>query len=257
MALANRSLERGLSLLDCFRPGVGVRAHRDLVEQTGLPKATVTRLVRTLCEAGYLVPDADRGGYRLGVPVLSLARALTLEHPLIERVSPVVDRLAGRIGAMVGFGTAQGSDIVYLDGVNRDASRPTRRIGPGLRVPIVGSSIGHAWLAGLPAAARAAEVARLRRTVPTWRGGSRAAIEAAVRDVRVSGHCSVLYNEGRHVATAMPAVGPGGIVYAFGIVCPVPQAWDGSAPPGVIEGLLELVACVESAATGLSPARSS
>lgn len=240
MALSNRSLERGLALLDCFRPGLGVLAHRDLVEQTGLPKATVTRLVRTLCEQGYLVADAWERGYRLGVPILSLARALTLESRLLERVSPLVHQLAEQAGAMVGFGTAHGSDIVYLDGINRDESRPSRRIGPGMRVPILGSSIGHAWLAGLPAARRSAEVARLRRTASAWKPGSRAMIAAAVREVRERGHCSVAYNEGRHVATAAPVTLPGGVVYAFNIAYPVGDARPGPVPRAVLAALRQL-----------------
>jgi hypothetical protein len=36
--LLNRSLERGLAILDCFRPGSGLLAHRDIAERTGLPR---------------------------------------------------------------------------------------------------------------------------------------------------------------------------------------------------------------------------
>ena len=77
MAISNRSLERGLAILECFKPGVDLLAHRDWCEQTGLPKATVTRLVRTLCDRGYLVQHAERGSYGLG-DLIFVCRGLTI-----------------------------------------------------------------------------------------------------------------------------------------------------------------------------------
>ncbi len=245
LAVSNRSLERGLAILDCFKPGVDVLAHRDLCEQTGLPKATVTRLVRTLCDRGYLVPDPARGGYGLGVPILSLARALVLDHALLEAVSPQIHRVAERLGSMVGFGTAHGFDIVYLDGTNRDETRPSRRIGQGTRIPILGSAIGHAWLAGLGTTRRAGELARLRRQAPGWRPGSRRMVEAAVRDIARAGFCAVPYNEGNHVAIGAPVHLPGGAVYALNIAYPVRRPGTQDVPGDVADALRELVACAQ------------
>ncbi|MBE7158937.1 MAG: helix-turn-helix domain-containing protein, partial [Rhodospirillales bacterium] len=45
---ANRSLERGIEILRAFRPGSELLGNGELVERTGLPKATVSRLVQTL-----------------------------------------------------------------------------------------------------------------------------------------------------------------------------------------------------------------
>ena len=49
-AVLNRSLERGLLLLRAFGPGADTLGNSDLVGRTGLPKATVSRLARTLVE---------------------------------------------------------------------------------------------------------------------------------------------------------------------------------------------------------------
>ncbi|MGE0808185.1 MAG: IclR family transcriptional regulator [Burkholderiaceae bacterium] len=239
MAVVNRSLERGLALLDCFRPGLGTLSHRDLVEQTGLPKATVTRLLRTLREQGYLSFDAGLHGYRLGVPILSLARAWVLENPLLPAVSPALRRIAEATRAMVGFGAAHDGDIVYLDGINRDDSRPGRQIGRGLRVPIVSTSIGHAWLAGLPPARRSAEIARLRASSAGWPLGARTLIDGALRHHREHGYCTVLYNEGRHRAIATPVIAADGGHYAVSIVYPV-EPPDDDGLPSMLNALREL-----------------
>ncbi|GAA5235496.1 IclR family transcriptional regulator [Verticiella sediminum] len=253
MALVNRSLERGLALLACFRPGLGTLSHRDLVERTGLPKATVTRLLRTLREQGYVAFDAALGGYRLGVPILGLARAWILENPLLPAVSPALRRIAGQTRAMASFGTAHDGDIVYLDGVNRDDSRPGRQIGRGMRIPILSSSVGHAWLAGLPPGRRTAEIARLRAASVEWPAGARALIDGALRHYREHGYCTLLYNEGRHRAIAMPVAGSDGGHYTVSIVYPVQPsgprkpgdpAQDDAVALAMVQALRDLAASV-------------
>lgn len=218
-------------------------AHRDLVEQTELPKATVTRLIRTLQAQGYLVLDRQRAGYHLGVPILSLARCLILQCEVLEAVSPVIRRVADRTRAMVGFGTAHGCDIVYLDGVNQDQSRPGRRIGQGLRVPILGSSIGHAWLAGLSAQQRATELARLEQVAAAWHPRAEAAVSDALGQLREHGYCSVIYNNGSHLAIAAPVI-IGSIVHAFNVVAPVDPKHSGAVPKTLTDSLAELQASI-------------
>jgi len=44
-------------------------------QQAGLDKATVTRLLRTLVEAGYVIQDETTRRYRLGGKILWLATA--------------------------------------------------------------------------------------------------------------------------------------------------------------------------------------
>src|SRR5579872_5266919 len=48
----NRSLQRGIDILRAFRPGIDMLGNGELAERTRLPKATVSRLTRTLVNAG-------------------------------------------------------------------------------------------------------------------------------------------------------------------------------------------------------------
>ncbi|MEG1769615.1 MAG: helix-turn-helix domain-containing protein, partial [Comamonas sp.] len=73
---ANRSLERGIEILRAFRPGSELLGNGDLVERTGLSKATVSRLTQTLVGAGMLQVDQPQRAYRLAPAVLSLAHAM-------------------------------------------------------------------------------------------------------------------------------------------------------------------------------------
>lgn len=87
---SNRSLERRLELLRAFGPGATRPGNGELAERTGLPKATVSRLTRTLVEAGYLEHDAARRAYRLGLPVLSLAQALRSGSTVLTATGPLI-----------------------------------------------------------------------------------------------------------------------------------------------------------------------
>jgi len=245
MPVPNRSLERGLAILDCFKPGVGTLAHHDIAEKTGLPKATVTRLTATLHAQGYLTYDAARRGFRLGVPILSLSRCLRLSSELIEAASATIARIARETSTIVGFGTAYATDIVYLDAFNGDPTRVARRIGPGMRTPICASSIGRALLAGMPPDERQAWIDRLRRTDPQWHDELSEEIDQAVREVRARGFCLVLWNEGRHASIGAPVAVRGGPLHAFNVGYVAPPDDPHHVPSTMADVIRELVDCVE------------
>jgi DNA-binding IclR family transcriptional regulator len=111
----NRSLERGLSLLRAFGPGADVLGNGDFVERTGLPKATVSRLARTLVECGFLEHDASRQVYRLGVPVLSVAHAMRTGSRILQAAVPLMREAAQERHINVGLAAADGDEMVYLE----------------------------------------------------------------------------------------------------------------------------------------------
>jgi hypothetical protein len=114
-----QSLERGLAVLRELRVADAPVRNQDLVSRTGLPKATVSRLLNTLGALGY-VRRIDRGSYvlanasgRSGRAMLSalglerchdcLAQApgpVYLEARVGERWVPVYRWNEGRAGAM-------------------------------------------------------------------------------------------------------------------------------------------------------------
>jgi len=253
MTLLNRSLERGLAVLDCFRPGTGLLAHSDIAERTGLPKPTVTRLLETLRQQGYLVFDEVCKGYRLGVPILSLARSLHLESELIETIGPPIARIARETTSVIGFGTAHGTDIVYLEAANGDPARLSRRVGPGMRAPIAATSVGRAYLAGLPVEERERVIKSLSAASPyQWRPNTLREIECSVREVKERGYCLVMWSEGKHPAIGTPTAVRGGPLHALSIGYVASNERPHRVPQQMIEALDELRACVHrfNAASG-------
>jgi IclR family transcriptional regulator, pca regulon regulatory protein len=84
-------------VLDCLAAhpaGVSVAA---AARATGLPRATVTRLLGSLADEGAAVREG--GEWRLGPRIATLARGL--DEPLPERAEPVLEALAGELGETV------------------------------------------------------------------------------------------------------------------------------------------------------------
>jgi DNA-binding IclR family transcriptional regulator len=257
MEKLNRSLERGLAVLECFRPGVSVLSHGDIGERTGLPKPTVSRLLKTLVLHGYLAYDPRQRAYGLGLPLLSLSWTYTLGNALHERMAPLIDRLARETRSIIGFGTAHDTDIVYLAACNGDAERADRRIGVGMRAPLLSTSVGRAYLAALAPKERAALLAALRASAQ-WRPALRAELSAAFARYRQDGMCLVPRSKGRQVAVGIALPVDGAPMHALGIGYRLGPSMDPSVVPKHIAQALEaLRAAVEqfNQARDAAPAR--
>ncbi|MCY1382127.1 IclR helix-turn-helix domain protein [compost metagenome] len=73
----SQSLTRGILVLRAFLEGAPSLSNSELVVRTHLPKATVSRLCRSLVDAGMLEFDPAEEAYRLAPSSLSLGRAFS------------------------------------------------------------------------------------------------------------------------------------------------------------------------------------
>ncbi|ETF04464.1 IclR family transcriptional regulator [Advenella kashmirensis W13003] len=191
----NRSLERGLAIVRCFRPGVGSLTNADIVERTNLPKATVSRLARTLVEMGFLRRDRVSQAYRLSFSMLSLAHAVLLDCQIAHEAIPLMHDVGMKHHINVGLSTVDHLDMVYLHVVHGDRSRLGRRMEPGHRRVVETTAIGHAYLASLNHAERAAYVEQLHsRNSRNWRAVS-TDIDAALEQFDKKGYCTRIWHE--------------------------------------------------------------
>jgi IclR family acetate operon transcriptional repressor len=88
------TLERGLYLLGLFTVESPEWTLRDLREVSGLPKATVRRLMHSLNDLGWVSHDSDRGYYRLGPRLLPCLYAMTSVSALTNTAHPYLAQLA-------------------------------------------------------------------------------------------------------------------------------------------------------------------
>lgn len=154
------TLARGIELLHCFSSRRPLLGNKDLAELMRLPKATVSRLVYTLCCMGYLVQDLDSGKYRLGSAVLSLGFPLLEQFSIRMRARDGMLDLARRLGGTVSIGIRDRLDMVLIE-VTRLGPRNLHPVDIGRTYPIVATAMGRAYLAGCSSYEREALLNRL------------------------------------------------------------------------------------------------
>lgn len=77
-----------------------------------LPKATVSRLINTLCTMGYLEQDPDSGLYTLGAKLLALGNMVNKRLNISAVASPHIAKLSHTIDELVKLSIMRG-DVVY------------------------------------------------------------------------------------------------------------------------------------------------
>lgn len=142
------ALARGLELLRCFTPQSTELSNGELAERTGLAKSTVSRLTRTLVDLGYLRQSGR--AYRVGPSVLALGYAALANLRVREIARPHMQALANATQTLVSLAARDRLSMIYLENC-RSAANVTLRTVTGTQLPLAKTSIGRAFLAGLPA----------------------------------------------------------------------------------------------------------
>lgn len=160
------TLVRGLDILRAFRPGDATLGNQELIERTGLPKATISRLTLTLTNLGYLHYDERLGRYSVGPATVSLGYSALSSSAVVHLARPLMQALADKTGAAVAIGMRDGLEMVYV-ATCRPISPVTLRLDIGSRLPIWRTAIGLAQVAVMDREARASLVAQMIEQEPT------------------------------------------------------------------------------------------
>ena len=181
------SLTRGLSVLRCFNAQDATLGNQELMERTGLPKATVSRLTTALIELGYLEYDEPLGRYRIGPATVSLGYSGLSSMPVIRIAHPLMQDLADRTGAAIALGTRDGLEMVYL--ANCRAIGPVSlQLNVGSRLPILRTAMGLAYVAEMHEPKRAELVEWLVAKSPDDEEQIRTTVEHAVHEYESIGY---------------------------------------------------------------------
>ena len=199
-----QSIRRALHT-ECLtqHPGASVAV---VARETGLPRATVTRVLATLADVGAV--RRDDGGWTLGPSIAALARGI--DPPLAERAGPLLAALAADLGETVMLAVPEG---VVGARVVAEAEGP-RMVGVGswlgrtLTDPA--SGFVRMRLAALERPARRRAVAELRlvpHTESTIR--SRRALLAELDRIAQADHAEVVDELEHGLAGLAVALRPG------------------------------------------------
>lgn len=184
------SLTRGLDILRAFTASDTTLGNQDLIDRTGLPKATVSRLTSTLVGLGYLHYDNSLGRYSIGPATVSLGYTALSSSAVVALAQPLIQELADQTDAAVAIGMRDGLEMVYVANC-RSMSPVTLRLNIGSRIPMGRTAMGLAWLADAPAELRAKLLDEIIAQDPGYEMQIRTLLAKAERDNEARGFVSV------------------------------------------------------------------
>lgn len=206
-------LGRVCAILDAFGPDDTALPLPALRARTGLPKATVHRLAHEL--AGHGLLEATPHGFRLGPRLHTMGTLADPHARLRDLAMPHLEDLYDATRMTVQLGVLDGDDVVV-------ACRLTGRgelavpVAVGTHLPLAGSALGAALVAGASPAVRA------RLLDAGHVDGDLARLQASVRDAGVAVErradtglvcvASAVPGEDGYAAAAVGVVGPASLV---------------------------------------------
>lgn len=115
----------------------------------GFHKSTIHRLVASLQYMGYIRQDEESLKYSLSLKFLEIGGKILEQTNMAALIHPLLRKLAEQTGETVHLVQREGTEAVYIDKVESNASsiRMVSRVGS--RVPLYCSGVGKALLAGL------------------------------------------------------------------------------------------------------------
>ncbi len=188
------ALRRGLDVLALIQRSSAV-SFSELREETGLPKATLARLLKTLVESGWVKRHAREGeghGRYVCETSPTLAPRLRGERERLATIAqPVRARLQREIPWPIDLGVREGTSMVIVDAPGSVvlALAANYRL-LGFHPPMLRSSLGRCYLAFCPPQERDELLLRLSHSVDeldraALRGGG---MERMVAEVQARGY---------------------------------------------------------------------
>lgn len=221
------TLARGLGVLRTVEALPGATLH-ELFRQTGLPKPTLLRLLRTLEEEGFIARRLADGAY---MPAHRPVPEPASGHkwlPLGEAARSSLSALGQAIAWPTDLGVRDGLAMLVLESNRRLSSIAVNRQALGARPHMLWSAMGRAYLAWCPPAEREEILAGLRasRAAEDRAARNAGAVEKLLTETRSRGYATrdprygiVDVGTRRRVsAIAVPVLGDRGVLACLNCV---------------------------------------
>jgi DNA-binding IclR family transcriptional regulator len=162
-------LARGLAVLDAFAGTDRWLCNHDLVQRTGLPASTISRLLRSLVTLGYLRHDEERRKYRLAAASLTLGYAASANAAIQRAANVEMRKFAEATNSYVLLGTRDRLDVIVLETCVGSKAVLDLRLPASTRMRIATSLMGWVLMAALPELERCYLQSHIERKAgPRW-----------------------------------------------------------------------------------------
>jgi len=196
------ALGRGLDVLRCFGPRDRWLANQDIAARTGLAKPTVSRLVYTLTQLGFLRHKRSPRKYALGGAAVSLGYSALTQIDIRRAARPLLYALSQQTNSSAHLAI---NDALHMQVIDTYWRSSAFVIDIGSRVPLVTTSLGRAYVCALPEEERKIIFEQIQARRPEEWPLNRKRLEAALREYEQFGFCLALGDWHRDVnAVAAP-----------------------------------------------------
>ena len=121
-----KSVERALAVLNSFDEASPFLTALEIAARIRIPRPSVYRFLKTLCENGFLIEmgDAEQRRYAIGSSVLELAKLAFGQAELRRVAQPIMRLVAEKTGESTYLSVRQGAQAICVE--NIDAQAPLR-----------------------------------------------------------------------------------------------------------------------------------
>ena len=184
-----RALNRGLDVLTELNR-LERAAINTLANAVELPRTTTYRILETLRLAGYVERDPHDDCYRPPIMVRALSDGFDDEAMLAHIARPHLSALCTQIVWPVAIATPSGSSMMIREATDHQSPLALEHYGAGVRVPMLTSASGRAYLAFCASAQREAMLEMLSRSsLPEDRlARNRQEVERLLTETRTQGY---------------------------------------------------------------------
>lgn len=233
--------DRVFAVLSAFigAPALGVT---EIHRITGLDKSVVHRIVRAAVTRGFLRQDSRTHRYSVGLRAWELGQQYEGADRVVERATPVLERLSSERHVTSYLGRLDGLDVVYLALI--DSPGPIRIVHEvGARVPATTTALGKVLLGVL-------DGAELERRLAGWATPARRDI--LVAEIHKAGETGYAMNRGEMISgvgavgTLIPStiVDPVAISAAFLMFDDNESMWE-DLPPALLKAAVSIATSLE------------
>jgi IclR family mhp operon transcriptional activator len=183
-----RALNRGLEVLTELNR-LERAAINTLASAVGLPRTTTYRILETLRLAGYVDRDDHDDCYRPTIMVRALSEGFDDEALVAHIAKPLLAALGTQIVWPVAVATPCGATMMIRETTDRQSPLALEQYSAGVRVPMLSSAAGRAYLAFSAAAQRDALLETLASSsLPEDRlARNRSEVERLLNETRTQG----------------------------------------------------------------------
>ena len=183
-----RALNRGLEVLAELNR-LDRAAINTLAAAVRLPRTTTYRILETLRLAGYVVRDPHDDCYRPTIMVRALSDGFDDQAMVAHIAKPHLAALGAQIVWPVAIATPSGATMMIRETTDRDSPLALEQYSAGVRVPMLSSAAGRAYLAFCAGTERDALLESLSRSsLPEDRlARSRIEVERLLNETRAQG----------------------------------------------------------------------